>query len=121
MALLTDCETCMQGNDPQTRQAMGCGYEPPVELAPSVWCPPSGRAGYQGRPPTVCPGYTTKLPEVREAVQAHAHWNKGAIVSYCGGEHPSEELLQAVVILDGERSALEGWRMTSVEEGGGRE
>lgn len=102
------------------RQTMGCGYLPPG-AATGVWQPPSGKRGYCGPALTVCAGYTANLPEVLEATLARAHWKVGAIVPACEGEMPSEALLNAILILDGGYSQLEGWLMTDASEGGGRQ
>ena len=107
----------MRCNEREIREQMGCGYEPPIADPLSVWRPPSG---YQGPDPTFCIGYTANLPEVNEATQAYAHWSNGAIASFCGGDPATEDLLQGVLILDEARKSVDAWRLTPVEEGGGR-
>lgn len=121
LALLTDCERCMQVNDRDIRQAMGCGYLPLAPSRPSVWKPPTGAAGYPFEAPTYCAGYTTRLPEVHEVEQAHRHWSKNAIAAFCGDDPPTADLLRGILIFDGSTNAFERWRMTPVDEGGGRE
>lgn len=110
----------MRTNSQIVRQGMGCGYEPPPPKTVPVlpWQPPLGRKGYQGDPPRVCAGYTTTLPEVLEAVQAHRHWRHGSLEAFCGGK-PSEDLMQAVLILESAYNAVELWRVTPIAQGGG--
>ena len=105
------------------RQSMACGYEPAADgrVRLTVWQPPSGKHGYQGSDLTVCAGYTAKLPEVIEATHARAHWNQGALEQFLLGHEANEDLLYAILILNGEYNALEGWAMTPASEGGGRE
>jgi hypothetical protein len=83
------------------------------------WQPPLGRVGYQDEPPRVCAGYTTSLPEVFEVAQARVHWKHGAIEAFCGDDKPTEELLQAVLILEGAMNAVDMWRVTPARDGGG--
>ncbi len=101
--------------------SLGCGYEPAAEdrVHLSVWQPPSGQRGYQGPALTVCAGYTANLPEVTETALARAHWKHGSLRDACDGEQPADDLMNSILVLDGESSALEGWLMTPASEGGG--
>lgn len=118
---ISDCETCMQTTPELQRQSLGCGYLPrPDRVHLTLWQPPTNERGYHGPSLTACAGYTANLPEVVEASIARAHWKVGAIVPYCDGEMPTEDLLNSVLVLDSEFSALEGWLMTPVADGGGR-
>lgn len=87
----------------------------------TIWQPPVGneRCGYKGPELTVCAGYTANLPEVMETAIARAHWKNGALGFVCDGEQPTEDLLNAILILDSEYSAVEGWLMTPAKDGGG--
>jgi hypothetical protein len=110
----------MQTNQQLQRQSLGCGYEPPTDRVHlTIWQPPSGARGYQGKPLTVCAGYTANLPEVVEVAITRAHWKNGEIVSACDGEMPIEDLRNAVLVMDSEYSAVEGWMMTPSKDGGG--
>ncbi len=111
----------MQSNTPLVRQHLGCGYLPRLEKPLSVWQPPCGKRAHQGPSLTTCAGFTTNLPEVAEITIARAHWKVGAIVPACGGEIPTEDTLNRILILDGHSSVVEGWTMTPVADGGGRE
>jgi len=92
------------------RQALGCGYEPPAVLVPiNTW----RHRGYRGPESSVCPGYSTSLPEVLESALARVHWSKGHSVG------DSEDLLNAIVIMDGAFSELQTWLMTPTKDGGG--
>lgn len=101
------------------RQSLGCGYLPPADgrVHLTVWQPPS--TGYKGPALTTCAGYTANLPEVIEAAIARAHWKNGAVIPACDGEMPTEDLLNSILVLDGEYSQLEGWLMTPAKDGGG--
>ena len=102
------------------RQSLGCGYEPPNDRVHlQLWEPPDGRVGYRGGEPTVCPRYTTQLPEVREALIARAHWSTGNLAVACAPDLPSEDLLHAIVILEGGFSEVQRWAMTPAKDGGG--
>jgi len=122
---IADCEKCMEMTTKEQRQAMGCGYElaAPEEMITSLWSPPDGKAGFRHNPKLpllpVCAGYTTKLPEVWEALRAWRHWQKGELQSFCGGM-PTGALLIALEIFDGEVNACNAWEMTPESEGGGR-
>ena len=118
-----DCTACKASKSRLERQYMACGYEPPLDgkVRLTIWQPPSGndRVGYRGPELTTCAGYTARLPEVVEAAFARAHWKNSAIQFYCQGEMPTPELLDAILVLDGEYSALEAWLTTPAKDGGG--
>jgi hypothetical protein len=111
----------MNANSQITRQGWACGFEPPAPRHVPVvpWQPPMNGKGFRHARPTVCAGYTTNLPEVRESSQAHAHWKHGSLVAFCGGETPSEDLMSSVLILESEYGAVELWRVTPIQDGGG--
>lgn len=84
---------------------MGCGYEPALDRTKhmlTMWQPPQGEA-------TVCAGYTTSLPEVREVALMYRHWKTGNLAVACPA--PTEELLALIVMLDSEVNALDVWRL----------
>jgi hypothetical protein len=84
----------------EQRQQMGCGYETAISGA-EPWSPSNVFVLWPADDePTVCPGYTTRLPEVLEAARARIHWQKGAIELACGGEPPSEQLVALVEQLE---------------------
>ncbi len=84
----------------------------------SVGSPPLSACGYSGPEPTVCPGYTTSLPEVIETAILRRHWEKGCVAAACGGE-PTEEQLMAILIIDGVFADVKHWAMTPAKDGGG--
>jgi hypothetical protein len=51
----------MQHNDEPYRREMGCGWMPPSESTMLLWTGP--KRSLEGQV-TVCPGYTTRLPDV---------------------------------------------------------
>jgi hypothetical protein len=89
----------------------------------TLWQPPRSKppskVGYEGPEPTQCAGYTTNLPEVVEAAVARMHWSKGNASVMADGEQPSEDLLNAILVLEGEYNALQHWIMTPSKDGGG--
>lgn len=122
-----DCKTCLHG-DPKSpeqimqqpmsllnRQLMGCGYAPPppapIKAEPSVAC------GYNGPDLTVCPGYSTSLPEVIEVAKAHAHWSKGALRV----DDVESPMANALLILEGANNILTRWLSTPKDKDGGME
>jgi len=120
---IADCDTCMEKQDAITRQALGCGYLPRVGEYRG-WQPPAGKVGFRQNPklpviPSVCPGYSTKLPVVWEIMRGYRHWKQGELQSFCGGM-PSEAMLMGIEIFDSEVNAEQSWEMTPESEGGGR-
>lgn len=88
----------------------------------TVWQPPDGGVsgrGYRGAELKHCAGYTCNLPEVIEAAITRVHWKVGALVPACGGEQPQEDLMNAILILEGAFNEVEGWLMTPSKDGGG--
>lgn len=75
--------------------------------------------GYRGDMPTVCPGYSTSLPEVIEIARARAHWAKGQLEAFCGGEPPTNDLMMGIEILDGAIASVLDWRSIPKDQGGG--
>ena len=117
---IANCSKCKETMQPLQRQYLGCGYLPPLEdrTRLTMWKPPSGTKGYRGPEPTVCAGYTTTLPEVREVSLAHSHWSKGNLAAVLS-ETAHEHLAASIVILDGQCNAMQRWTMTPSSEGGG--
>lgn len=131
---LTDCERCMANNGREQRQSNGCGYEP--SPAPNVvvmpWQPPTGTplAYDMGEPtetkprgvfaPTVCIGYLSKLPDVIETQRASNWAKKGELASFLGGA-PSEDLVNAIDLLDYSQAQADRYFMTPADKGGGSE
>ena len=64
--------------------------------------------------PTVCPGYTTSLPEVIEGARARLHWSKGALTSFCNG-NARESVLMAIEILEGASNECQTWCLENRE------
>jgi len=119
---ISDCSKCKTMNTATQRQYMGCGYEPPLDDKRhlTLWHPPSGKVGCHAEP-TVCAGYTTSLPEVREVALMHRHWSTGNLEMGLCGAKPTEELMSLIVVLDSEVNAVDVWRMTPSDKGGGAE
>ena len=106
----------MQAYSKPVRQQWACGYE----LAPEnglveAW---SG-LGYKGDPPTVCPGYTTTLPETIEIARAWRWWDKGSLDSFCDREPINPALKIGIELFAGAVASFERWAMTPADKGGG--
>jgi hypothetical protein len=111
----------MQTQSEDQRQLMGCGYTAPVVESRrrhlSIWQGGS-LLNYKGPPTTVCPGYSTALPEVIEAVRAHRHWSKG---NYPVAERePGDPMVVSLELFDGAINEFQLWAMTPEADGGGR-
>lgn len=112
------------------RQALACGFEPAlVKIRARPWSPPGGKHGL-ARPahvqpgdvwPSVCAGYSTRLPEVAEAAAAHTHWKHGALALHLEETPPHENLMLAITVIDRGYGAVERYLMIPREDGGGRE
>lgn len=80
----------------ELRLIQGCGYLPPRDGArPGFGVPLEADVE-----PTVCPGYSTSLPEVVEAVRFRPSYLKGYLTEHLG-EAPSPALIDAQNILEG--------------------
>lgn len=113
---IDDCKRCKMTTNQAQRQSLGCGYEPRSDRVHlSVWQPPSGKNGYSGPPLTACAGFTCNLPQVVETAMARVHWSKGNVAVL----NPTEELLDCIVILEGQSNQLQAWLTTPAKEGGG--
>lgn len=111
MANISNCAKCREKLSPEVRAFMSCGYEPDPDpedksIQRSAWSHRSGKAS-----PTTCSGYLVNLPEVIEAARARSHWKHGSLRDFCAGQ-PSENIMQAVEIVDGEASEVESFVMT---------
>lgn len=110
------CGKCMQSQSAQTRQTWGCAYEPPpnenvrrlVQIPAPSGCKQRGATADEPAFPSVCPGYTTRLPEVIEIARARLHWSKGAITAFCNGQ-PRSALLVGIEILEGASNEAQQW------------
>jgi hypothetical protein len=117
---IADCQSCKKSSNQVTRQAIGCGYEPPAPPGIPVrpWDhtgrkPSPGELDERGRQHLqICPGYVCRLPEVIETARARLHWEKGELVSFCGGAQPSDRLIDAIEILDGAVAEFRYWDAT---------
>lgn len=110
MAILSDCSTCMHTTTQTRRQEMGCGFEPPAPR-PLVVRPWRHRA-QTGPKATLCPGYTTRLPQVIETARMRFHWQNGAVPRL------SEPMQRAIEILDGAANELDAFKIKEARERG---
>lgn len=106
----------MQTQPLAAREFHGCGYLPPLPdgaVRLTVWRHPGDT---DSPSPTTCVGYTTKLPEVREAARAHLHWTKGALLAV--DKDPHENLISAIEILHHTHNAVDAWELDPKNKGG---
>lgn len=93
---MPECGTCRKNNSVSIRQGMGCGFEVRVDGAqpftPAFW-------RERDRKTTTCPGFTSTLPEVREALDYYPHFESGTLVDALDGERPTSVFLDALVHL----------------------
>jgi len=119
---LTDCDYCMRHLPRDTRIELGCGFEPRSDYA----CPPIP-VGYEPgeatvehprgpSAPTVCPGYSTRLPEVIEVTRAYQHWKERTLRDRYGAIH--DHLWLSLEVLGAEVSACESWIMRNPRKDG---
>jgi len=99
----------MQATNTQIRQSMVCPYEaPPSEELRAFGVKAPAPPGYDGPPLTVCPGYTTSLPETIELARAWAWAERGDLRTFCAGQ-PSDAVIDGVDIFGGPISDLREW------------
>lgn len=92
------CEECKRTVNLDTRQALGCGWEPAIAGA-QPWAPPAWAE--RGWTAETCPGYTTALPCVVELAGCHAQWKAGTLTDYLDGERANAVALDALAWFDG--------------------
>lgn len=109
---IANCTKCMKNLDASERQALGCGYEPPVAHA-VPWSPPRGKRA------TMCAGYLCSLPTVIEASRLRAHAKHGALAAACHEGPPTPHTLDAILLIDAELNALEAWRFDEAKRNKG--
>lgn len=111
-----NCTDCKAGTSEMVRQSMACPYEaaPPEGLRPFVRPPDVEGATVT---PTVCPGYTTSLPEVIELARAWDWREHGSLRDFCGG-YPTEATKRGVELFAGYVADLKHKLMTPRSKGG---
>lgn len=109
------CNTCKERMSVSDRQGMGCGFERAEKGAqpwtPAFWVKQAGRAQSEEErarwKPSVCPGYTTTLPEVREVLALYPQWEARTLTDALSGESPTVPLLEGLSELRGGIRELE--------------
>lgn len=102
---MRDCDGCKATMSADERASIACGW-----LEPRQGSMPWHPEGLSDTPLTVCPGYTVRLPQVRQAGVAMGHWEKGTLEARCGAEL-SPLLLDALEIAQGARNECDAHRM----------
>lgn len=94
--VMATCEECKRTVSTDTRQAMGCGWEAPIDGA-RPWSPASWAE--RGIATSTCPGYTTTLPIVGEIIDAYPQWEQGTLTDYLDGTAPTPIALTCLTML----------------------
>lgn len=108
------CDVCIANNDENLRSALGCGW---------LASPCATQVPFSDRVEGIetCPGYTTELPEVADAMIAWVHWEKGALGFAISGDAPSPALMDAVSVFNTAVAAFREWyRESELRKGGNR-
>ena len=117
----SSCERCRFSKGPngdpaatvQVRQAYACPYEPPTTSQYITIQRPDGLAG---KDLTVCPTYSTTLPETIEIARAWG-WKQDLRV-FCGGKWPTEALVHGVELFGGHVEEFKNKLITPKSKGG---
>ncbi len=97
------------------RRQLGCGYEPPLDGSRPYWPPgatPREVPAGEWAGPTICVGYTTKLPMVRERTWQRLHWERGTLTDKLG-HSPTDEDFDHLEILEEAIGACQSWALTN--------
>ena len=98
----------MPTNSETSRLSWGCGYLPlPAENLLRFRQIPKPD-GFKGEP-TICPGYTTSLPEVIEIARARFHWKNGGPAAIGITDWVNHPLAIGIEILEGAANESERW------------
>lgn len=104
-------------NTSETRQLWRCPFEAPAPARLASFVRPPIPEGYKAEP-TVCPGYSTSLPEVIEIARGWLHWSKGGLRDFTGTQ-PTEATLHGIEIFDGAANECQSYWSTPRSKGGG--
>lgn len=99
----------MKSLSEEQRQLAGCGFAPPPRDALLPFVAPWSGLGYSGAKPTVCPGYSTSLPETIEIARGRLHWSKGGPAAIGVADWASSPLTIGIEILEGACNEAERW------------
>ena len=87
------------------RALIGCGFLPAHKLS-RPWRH-RGTFELDYPEPTVCPGYSTKLPEVVEVARTRLHWSKGNV----SVDSLEENVQRGVEILESAIGDMNEWAL----------
>lgn len=99
---------------------LSCGFEPiptgdllkHVRVTIPAGATPSHVLEPDEKWPTVCPGYSTSLPEVIEAARSWLHWSKGALRAFTGTSGPpTDVLMECIEVFNGAVLENQAWCM----------
>jgi len=104
-----DCNACIRWNAKASRASMACGWLPKVE---HTGPPPAPWVGAHSAPKlTVCPGYSTSLPEVHEAVRASQWAERGLLREFYQDEELTPLVFDAIDVINSSSGAVESYMM----------
>ena len=120
-----NCTECKAGATTQIRQSWRCPYltpsPPDLERYTHAPCPDGASPPpdhEQGTPwPTVCPGYSTSLPETIEVARAWGWAERGDLRAFTQ-EQPTEALVDAIELFGDHVDRLKTKLMTPRSKGG---
>ena len=93
-----NCASCLSAVAPAARALWNCGHLPRLPLNVGQYPLPLAAE----RPASdTCPGYTTSLPQVHETARAYGWLERGQIREFCGGEQPTDAMIDCLDILGG--------------------
>jgi hypothetical protein len=98
----------------EQRQLSGCGYLPQPDERVRAYVNLSAPLGCKAEV-TMCPGYSTGLPEVIEASRGRLHWSKGNLREFTAGQ-PTESLMIAIEIIEGASNEMQSWCIKNPEK-----
>lgn len=70
---------------------------------------------YEGPAPKTCPGYTTKLPEIRETAEARFYLHRGSLALLIKDEL-TDTTRDAIEILEGAHAEATSWALKNPEK-----
>lgn len=108
----------MQTVSEYERQLVGCGFAPPLDVDLRSFADLAPPLGADTKP-TVCPGYSTSLPEVIEVARARLHWSKGGPAALGIVEWHDDPLAIGIEVLEGAANECQSWTLDNPVKKGG--
>jgi hypothetical protein len=93
-----DCDDCLVNKTEHDRRCFGCGFMPRHRHLPGMQPFPEA---------SVCPGYTSSMPEVLEAARAKSWTARGGLVPLYGAVELPPIATEAIDVLEGAANVVE--------------